>query len=67
MINKICTYQNYTCICQFLPILFLFPLRMKDIELFHQVYTHPSYAENPRGTIHEHLQNKLKQENEMDL
>lgn len=47
------------------PVLFL--LRMKDIELFRQVYTHPSYAENPRGTIHEHLQNKLKQENEMDL
>uniref|UniRef100_A0A8W8L6L0 Uncharacterized protein n=1 Tax=Magallana gigas TaxID=29159 RepID=A0A8W8L6L0_MAGGI len=41
--------------------------KMKDIELFRQVYTHPSYAENPRGTIHEHLQNKLKQENEMDL
>lgn len=40
---------------------------MKDIELFRQVYTHPSYAENPRGTIHEHLQNKLKQENGMDL
>lgn len=47
------------------PVLFL--LRMKDIELFRQVYTHPSYAENPSETIHEHLQNKLKQENEMDL
>ncbi|XP_022326059.2 ribosome biogenesis protein SLX9 homolog [Crassostrea virginica] len=40
---------------------------MKDIELFGQVYNHPSYTSNPRGTIHEHLQNKLKQENDMDL
>ncbi|XP_061164056.1 uncharacterized protein LOC133173133 [Saccostrea echinata] len=39
---------------------------LKDMELFHQVYSHPSYSKDPRATIHEHLQNKLKQENQME-
>ena len=51
----------------FVNISIFFYSRMKDIELFGQVYNHPSYTSNPRGTIHEHLQNKLKQESDMDL
>lgn len=61
---------NIYCMCYMgyvFNISILFHSRMKDIELFGQVYNHPSYTSNPRGTIHEHLQNKLKQENDMDL
>ncbi|XP_056012814.1 uncharacterized protein LOC130052332 [Ostrea edulis] len=39
---------------------------LKDMEAFRQVYTHPSYLENPRETIHQHLQNKLQQENDIE-
>lgn len=37
---------------------------LDDITLFRQVLDHPSYKDNPAGTIAEHLRNKLKQEEE---
>ncbi|KAJ8321069.1 hypothetical protein KUTeg_002656 [Tegillarca granosa] len=39
---------------------------LQDIALFQQVFKHPTYQENPTGTISEHLHNKLKQDEEMD-
>ncbi|XP_046380389.1 ribosome biogenesis protein SLX9 homolog [Haliotis rufescens] len=39
---------------------------LSDIAIFKQVLEHPAFIENPTATISEHLQNKLKQEEEMD-
>ena len=43
----------------------LFYFRNDNISLFKQVIKHPQYQANPFATINEHLQNKLKQEEEM--
>ncbi|KAL3858950.1 hypothetical protein ACJMK2_009196 [Sinanodonta woodiana] len=40
---------------------------LQDISLFQQVLKHPAFQENPTATITEHLHNKLKQEEMMDL
>ncbi|KAK3600591.1 hypothetical protein CHS0354_020984 [Potamilus streckersoni] len=40
---------------------------LQDISLFQQVLKHPVFQENPTATITEHLHNKLKQEEMMDL
>lgn len=39
---------------------------LQDIALFQQVFKHPTYQDNPTGTINEHLHNKLRQDDQMD-
>ncbi|XP_067686117.1 ribosome biogenesis protein SLX9 homolog [Haliotis asinina] len=40
---------------------------LSDMNIFKQVLEHPAFIENPTGTIVEHLQNKLKQEDEEEM